>query len=90
MPVLMLVFATFAVVGLFGLVLITDFRGVRSWFEAEGDPDAYTRIWRRHVRLGFAWMAVFGFVYGIIGFTVRFAIRASRESTRRRLCAAPS
>ncbi|MFI1177233.1 hypothetical protein [Streptomyces melanogenes] len=71
MLVLMLVFAGFAVFGLFGLVLIKDLRGVRSWFETEGNPDAYTRTWRRRGMLGFAWMAVFGFVYVVVGFGIR-------------------
>lgn len=67
----MLVFAGFLVFALFGLVLIRDFHGVRSWFEDEGNPDAYTRTWRRRGMRGFAWMAVLGFLYVAVGFGIR-------------------
>ncbi|WP_406346817.1 hypothetical protein [Streptomyces sp. NBC_00648] len=38
------------VLGRFSLVLIRDFRGVRSWFEDEGNPDAYTRTTAKPAR----------------------------------------
>ncbi|GAA1363882.1 hypothetical protein [Streptomyces beijiangensis] len=66
----MVVLPAIAALGLLGLALIKDFRGMRTWFVGSGDYPYETRVRHRYVLL-FGWFAVMGSLYAVVGFGIR-------------------
>ena len=75
MNVMVLVLLVFAAVGVFCVLLIVDFKGLRAHVERAGVDDDHARLWRRRGVLIFAWGGLAMTMYALVGVLISVAVR---------------